>query len=54
MNRSQHLSWLAAAIVALTGAMAGLAHAAAPKAADEAALRAQTASWEKAYNAGDA
>ena len=54
MNRSKHLSWLAAASVALSGAMAGIAHAAAPKAADEAALRTQTASWEKAYNAGDA
>lgn len=54
MIRSKHLSWLAATLFALTGAMAGFAHAATPKAADEAALRAQTLSWEKAYNAGDA
>jgi len=48
------MSRLAAGIFALAGAMAGLAHAAAPASADEAAIRAQTASWEKAYNGGDA
>jgi uncharacterized protein (TIGR02246 family) len=51
MIRSQKMSWLAAGIVALAGSLAGLAHAAS---ADEAAIRAQTASWEKAYNGGDA
>lgn len=35
----------------LLGAMAGFAQAAP---ADEAAIRAQTTSWEKAYNGGDA
>jgi len=34
--------------------MAGLAHAATPASADETAIRAQTAIWEKAYNSGDA
>jgi uncharacterized protein (TIGR02246 family) len=38
--------------MACLGFMAGLAHAA-PKSADEAAIRAQTAAWEKAYNGGD-
>jgi uncharacterized protein (TIGR02246 family) len=54
MIRSRHLSWLIAGIVALVGSMAGLARAASPTSADEAAIRAQTASWEKAYNGGDA
>jgi uncharacterized protein (TIGR02246 family) len=45
---------LAVGIVALTGAVIGIAHAASPASADEAAIRAQTASWEKAYNGGDA
>ena len=36
------------------GLMAGFGHAASAATADEAAIRAQTASWEKAYNAGDA
>jgi len=54
MIRSKNVSWLAAGILALTGSMAGLAHAASPTSADEAAIRAQTASWEKAYNGGDA
>lgn len=44
-------SWLALGLTALIGA----AHAAAPStAADEAAIRAQSVSWAKAYNAGDA
>jgi uncharacterized protein (TIGR02246 family) len=34
--------------------MAGSALAASPSDADKAAIRAQTASWEKAYNGGDA
>ena len=54
MYRSKRMSWLAVGILALGGALAGLAHAAAPASADEAAIRAQTASWEKAYNGGDA
>ena len=54
MTRSKHMSWLIAGIVALVGSMAGLARAASPTSADEAAIRAQTASWEKAYNSGDA
>jgi uncharacterized protein (TIGR02246 family) len=41
----------AAAIGVLLGAFAGIAQTAP---ADEAAIRAQSMSWEKAYNAGDA
>jgi len=52
--RSRDLSWLNAGIVAVVFSLAGLAHAASPTAADEAAIRAQAASWEKAYNGGDA
>jgi uncharacterized protein (TIGR02246 family) len=48
------MSWLTAALVALAGSMAGFAQAASAKAGDEAAIRAQTTSWEKAYNSGDA
>ena len=54
MIRSKNMSWLTAGIVALVGSMVGFAHAASPASADEAAIRAQTASWEKAYNGGDA
>ena len=55
MIRSGKMSWLAAGLVALAGSMAGVVHAAAPAAgADEAAIRAQTTAWEKAYNGGDA
>ena len=54
MIRSRNMSRLAAGIVALVGAMAGLAYAASPATADEAAIRAQSTSWEKAYNGGDA
>ena len=54
MVRSGDRSWLAAGIVALVSLMAGFAHAATPASADESAIRAQTASWEKAYNGGDA
>ena len=54
MVRSRETSWLAVGIVALAGAMAGLAHGASPTSADEAAIRAQTTSWGKAYNGGDA
>ncbi|MFS8084798.1 MAG: YybH family protein [Acidobacteriota bacterium] len=52
MIRSKNVVWLVVGIVALAGSMAGLAHAAAS--ANETAIRAQTASWEKAYNGGDA
>jgi uncharacterized protein (TIGR02246 family) len=51
---SRNMSWLVIGVVALAGSMAGLAQAASPASADEAAIRAQTTSWEKAYNAGDA
>ena len=54
MARSKHMSWLAVGVVALVGSLAGFAHAASPTSADEAAIRAQSASWEKAYNGGDA
>ena len=52
MHRSKPVSWVVAAIFVVAGSLAGLAHAAAT--ADEAAIRAQTTSWEKAYNGGDA
>jgi len=54
MNRSKNVSWLAVASVAWVGSMAGFAHAASSAGADEAAIRAQSTSWEKAYNGGDA
>lgn len=54
MNRARKLAWLVIGFVALVGSTAGFAHDAAPTTADEAALRAQTTSWGKAYNAGDA
>lgn len=47
MIRFTSSSWLAAGLVAF----AGFAHAAG---ADEAAIRAQTTTWIKAFNAGDA
>jgi len=54
MIRSKNRSWLAVGLVALVGSMIGFAHAAAPAGADETAIRAQTTSWVKAYNSGDA
>jgi uncharacterized protein (TIGR02246 family) len=54
MIRLKSMSWVAVGIVALAGSLAGLAHAASPASADEAAIRAQTTNWEKAYNGGDA
>ncbi len=54
MVRSKKLSWLAYGIVVLLGSMSALAYAASSTSADAAALRAQTASWEKAYNSADA
>jgi uncharacterized protein (TIGR02246 family) len=53
MNRSKTVSWMAAGLFTLAGSMAGLVAVAAPS-ADEAAIRAQTTSWEKGYNGGDA
>lgn len=51
MIRLRSTSWLAVSLFALVG----MTHAAPPAAgADEAAIRAQTSSWAKAYNAGDA
>jgi uncharacterized protein (TIGR02246 family) len=54
MIRSMKVWWRAGGLVALAFSMLGLVQAASAKGADEAALRAQTASWEKAYNSGDA
>jgi uncharacterized protein (TIGR02246 family) len=54
MVRPRDMSWFAVGVVALVASIAGLAHAAAPASADETAIRAQAASWEKAYNGGDA
>ena len=54
MIRSKNRSWLPVGVVVLVGWMIGIAHAASPASADESAIRAQTASWEKAYNGGDA
>ena len=54
MNRSKNMSWLTVGIIAMVGSMAGFVHAASSTSADEAAIRAQTTSWEKAYNGGDA
>ncbi len=51
MIYSRNRAWLVFGVVALAGTMAVRAHAAS---ADEAAIRAQTTSWEKAYNGGDA
>jgi uncharacterized protein (TIGR02246 family) len=54
MDRSKNMSWVAVASVALLGLMASLVHAASSASADEAAIRAQTTNWGKAYNGGDA
>src|SRR5258706_10305933 len=54
MSGSRRVSWLAVGIVAWASAIAGFAQAATPKSADEASIRAQSAAWEKAYNAADA
>jgi uncharacterized protein (TIGR02246 family) len=51
MNRLTNLAGITVAMLALTGATHAFAQA---KGGDEAAIRAQTTSWEKAYNAGDA
>ena len=52
MIRSNRILWIAAGIIALAGLMVGNGFAAAS--ADETAIRAQTTSWMKAYNGGDA
>jgi uncharacterized protein (TIGR02246 family) len=49
-----NMSRLAVGVFALVGSMVGFAHAASAASADEAAIRGQSASWEKAYNGGDA
>src|SRR5437764_7621712 len=54
MIRSKNRSWLAVGVVALVGSMTGFAHAASPAGADEAAIRAESTDWVKAYNGGDA
>lgn len=54
MNRFGNNSWLTFGAVALVSSMAALAHAASSTSADAAAIRAQSTSWEKAYNGGDA
>lgn len=52
MNRIRKLSCLAAGCVAFVVSLMGNSYAA--PSADEAAIRAQTTSWMKAYNGGDA
>src|SRR6476620_11558880 len=54
MNCSRRMPWFAVGIVALVGSITGFAHAASPASPDEVAIRAQTTSWGKAYNGGDA
>ena len=54
MVRSKDMSRFAVVVVALLVSIVGAAHAAAPASADETAIRAQSVSWEKAYNGGDA
>jgi len=54
MIDSRNVSWRVVGMAALVGSLAGFGHAASAATADEAAIRAQTTSWEKAYNAGDA
>jgi uncharacterized protein (TIGR02246 family) len=54
MIRSKSTSWFVVAIAALAGSMAGFAHTASAAISDEAAIRAQSRSWEAAYNGGDA
>ena len=54
MNSHKKMAWLAAGIVVFAGFMGGVALAASPASADGAAIHAQSTSWEKAYNGGDA
>jgi uncharacterized protein (TIGR02246 family) len=52
MNRSRNKFWLAVGFIMAIGSMTGFVQAA--ESADEAAIRAQSTSWAKAYNGGDA
>ena len=54
MTRSGNKTWHAFGVAVLVGSIASFGHAAAPASADEAGIRAQTTTWEKAYNGGDA
>lgn len=54
MSGSRNEPRLFAALVALVCTLTGNARASPAASADEAAIRAQTTDWEKAYNAGDA
>jgi uncharacterized protein (TIGR02246 family) len=54
MIRFKKMSWLGVGVVALIGSLTSSAHAASPARADETEIRAQTTSWGKAYNGGDA
>ena len=54
MLHSKGKYWRAVAMVASVASIAGFAHAASAASADETAIRAQTTSWSKAYNGGDA
>jgi|SRR5450432_2143094 len=54
MIGSKKMSWLSVGIITMMALMAGFAQTASAAIADESAIRAQTASWEKAYNGGDA
>ena len=54
MVRTSDTSWLAAGFIALAAALGGYANTATAAGADEAAIRAQTTNWAKAYNGRDA
>ena len=54
MVRTPGTSWLAAGFIALASALGGYATTAMATGADEAAIRAQTTHWAKAYNGADA
>ena len=53
MIQSKKVSWLAAGLIALAGSLA-IPMDAAAAGSDEAAIRAQSASWSKGFNGGDA
>ena len=54
MVQSRSMTWLAAGCIALAAALTGYTNAATAAGADEAAIRAQSTNWAKAYNGGDA
>ena len=54
MVRSKGMSSLAAGFIALAASLIGYTNAATAAGADEAAIRAQSTNWAKAYNGGDA